>query len=112
MLAAVVTLVKLRNSSFAIMPLALMLCLPPPAWPADESSLGPGDVVRITVFGHPDLATRAHESQRCAVNTMPGGQDARLCPDARFESPVPNRLVICALSVRRSTYAPQRDGSG
>jgi polysaccharide export outer membrane protein len=34
----------------------------PFALPADESVLGPGDVVRITVFGHPDLSTVARVS--------------------------------------------------
>ena len=49
--------VSARNMKVLILSAIIVLCVPALAAAADESVLGPGDVIRITVFGHPDLST-------------------------------------------------------
>ena len=46
----------------------LLIVLACPLVQAQEFTLGPGDIVRITVFEHPDLETRARVTDRGMIN--------------------------------------------
>ena len=44
-----------------------MLVLPS-VWAADDYKLGPGDIIKITVFDYPDLATEERVSESGSIS--------------------------------------------
>jgi polysaccharide export outer membrane protein len=86
-----------RNPGIAILALVLMYLHTPSAWPAasgsNSSTLGPGDVIRITVFGHPDLATIARINEDGAVSLpLIGDVSIAGMTTARAENDIARRL--------------------